>query len=61
MKKQYLKPTTAIVKIDAEPVLAGSVVIGVSNSSTIESNGDLGGNEWNRSKDNVWDDDEEDW
>lgn len=61
MKKQYLKPTTAIVKIDAEPILAVSdTVIGIPNGN-IESNEDIGGNQWNRSKDNVWDDDEEDW
>lgn len=61
MKQAYLKPTTAVFKIVALPIMTSGYDIPMSNSATIMSNSGLGGNDFNRSKDNVWDDDEEDW
>lgn len=55
MKAQYLKPSIEIVKLDSSAICVTSVTV---TSDTINSNEDLGGNEFGRSK-NFYDDEDE--
>lgn len=57
MKKTYIQPETVVVKLDSQALLNS---VSYNRNDYINSNDDLGGNERNRAKGYVWDD-EDDW
>jgi hypothetical protein len=55
MKKPYLTPHMTLVKVNMQPVLSGSVIIGIQDSEDeVEAD-----NAAARRKVDIWDDDEE--
>lgn len=62
-KKDYKAPSSTLVELTAQTMLAesGEGTISISSSETITSDTDLGGNEFGRSNGkSFWDDDFED-
>lgn len=63
-KKEYMQPTTVVVKIQHSKMLCGSLrTSGLGDNDLVyDKNGGEQGNAWSRKHKNVWDDDEEkDW
>lgn len=54
MKKTYQTPTATVVELEAQTMLAASVV--VNSNSSIEEDDDIGGNEFGRTnRQSFWD------